>query len=67
MTSTGREDHDELRDPCIIKEEDTYYFVFTMWPFADSSAKDTSKPDLNSSPGIRLYSSKDLTHWTPGL
>lgn len=64
--NTGRKDHDELRDPCIIREGDTYYLVFTMWPFTDSSAKDISKPDMNSSPGIRLYISKDLTHWTPG-
>ncbi len=65
-TNTGREDHDELRDPCIIHEGGTYYLVFTMWPFTDSSAKDPTKPDMNSSPGIRLYFSKDLTHWTPG-
>jgi beta-xylosidase len=23
----------ELRDPCIIRAGDTYYLVFTMWPF----------------------------------
>ena len=65
-TKTGREGHDELRDPCILKEGDTYYLVFTMWPFTDRADQDAAKPDRNSSPGIRLYSSKDLTHWTPG-
>ena len=64
--NTGREDHDELRDPCIIREGGSYYLVATMWPFTDSSAQDAAKPDLNSSPGIRLYSSQDLTHWKAG-
>ena len=64
--NTGREDHDDLRDPCIIKEGATYYLVFTMWPFTDSADQDPNKPDRNSSPGIRLYTSKDLMHWTPG-
>ena len=65
-TNTGCEDHDELRDPCIIEDAGTYYLVFTMWPFTDRADQDPSKPDRNSSPGIRIYSSKNLTHWTPG-
>ena len=54
----------ELRDPCIIREGDTYYLVFTHFPFTHHTSKDESKPDMNSSPGIRLYSSKDLKNWT---
>lgn len=27
--------HTELRDPCIIRDSDRYYLVFTMWPFTD--------------------------------
>lgn len=53
----------ELRDPAIIREGDTYYLVFTHFPFTHHTSRDASKPDLNSSPGIRLYSSKDLKSW----
>ena len=53
----------ELRDPCIIREGDTYYLVYTHYPFTHHTSKDESKPDMNSSPGIRLYSSKDLKNW----
>lgn len=56
----------EVRDPCIIHEGDTYYLVFTMWPFSapDPSRRDWA--DLGSSPGIRVFTSKDLRTWTPG-
>ncbi len=54
----------ELRDPAIIREGDTYYLVFTHFPFTHHTSRDPSKPDYNSSPGIRLYSSKDLKSWT---
>ena len=53
----------ELRDPAIIREGDTYYLVFTHYPFTHHTSRDPAKPDYNSSPGIRLYSSKDLMHW----
>ena len=53
----------ELRDPCIIRAGDTYYLVFTMWPFTHHTSRDPNKPDYHSSPGIRLYSSKDLQSW----
>ncbi len=53
----------ELRDPCIMRDGDTYYLVFTHFPFTHRTSRDESKPDLNSSPGIRLYSSKDLKNW----
>ena len=53
----------ELRDPCIMRDGDTYYLVFTHFPFTHHTSRDESKPDLNSSPGIRLYSSKDLKNW----
>ena len=52
----------ELRDPCIIREGDTYYLVFTVWPFANRQEKRLSLPNQGGSPGIKLYSSKDLTH-----
>src|SRR4051794_34948181 len=25
----------EVRDPCILRDGDTYYLVFTMWPFSN--------------------------------
>lgn len=53
----------ELRDPAIIREGDTYYLVFTHYPFTHHTSRDPAKPDYNSSPGIRLYSSKDLKSW----
>lgn len=53
----------ELRDPAIIREGDTYYLVFTHFPFTHHTSRDPNKIDYNSSPGIRLYSSKDLMHW----
>lgn len=53
----------ELRDPAIIREGDTYYLVFTHFPFTHHTSRDPNKVDLNSSPGIRLYSSQDLRDW----
>jgi len=54
---------DELRDPCIIREGDTYYVVFTVWPFRGRDESALNNPDMGSSPGIKLYSSKDLKAW----
>lgn len=53
----------ELRDPAILREGGTYYLVFTHYPFTHHTSRDAAKPDFNSSPGIRLYSSKDLKSW----
>ncbi|HNY27271.1 MAG TPA: family 43 glycosylhydrolase [Candidatus Sumerlaeota bacterium] len=53
----------ELRDPAITREGNTYYLVFTHFPFTHHTSRDATKPDYNSSPGIRLYSSKDLKNW----
>ena len=53
----------ELRDPAIIREGDRYYLTFTVFPFTHSTSRDPKKPDYNSSPGIRLYSSSDLKNW----
>ncbi len=53
----------EVRDPAIIREGDTYYATFTMWPFANREDKRMNLPDNGSSPGIALYSSKDLKEW----
>lgn len=55
---------DEVRDPFIIREGDTYYLIHTMYPFTHSTSADADKPDCNSSPGIRMYESKDLLNWT---
>jgi beta-xylosidase len=53
----------EVRDPCIVREGDTYYLVFTMWPFRNREEKRLGDPDNGSSPGIALYASKDLKSW----
>ncbi len=53
----------EVRDPCIVRDGDTYYLVFTMWPFANREEKRLGLPDQGSSPGIALYSSPDLESW----
>lgn len=50
----------ELRDPAIIREGDVYYLIFTHYPFTHHTSKDADKPDMNSSPGIRIYSTKDF-------
>jgi beta-xylosidase len=53
----------ELRDPAIIREGDTYYLTFTVFPFMHSDSRRADKPDHNSAPGIMLYSSPDLKTW----
>lgn len=53
----------EVRDPCIIREGDTYYMTFTMWPFTNREDARMSLPNNGSSPGIQLFSSKDLKTW----
>jgi hypothetical protein len=55
---------EEIRDPCIIKDGGLYYIVYTVWPFTHHVDKDPEKPDYNSSPGIKLWSSPDLENWT---
>ena len=53
----------ELRDPAIIREGERYYLTFTAFPFTHSDSRNADKPDLNSAPGIMLYSSADLKSW----
>jgi xylan 1,4-beta-xylosidase len=53
----------ELRDPCIIHDGDTYYAIFTMWPFRNYTDVKPLEPDLGSSPGIRMYSTRDFKTW----
>jgi hypothetical protein len=53
----------EVRDPCIIREDGTYYLVFTMWPFRNREEKFLREPNQGGSPGIALYSSRDLRSW----
>src|ERR1043165_4514149 len=55
--------HAELRDPCIIRDGDRWYAVFTMWPFRPREEKHLGDPDMGSSPGIRLYSTADFIGW----
>lgn len=56
-------EHTELRDPCIIHIGDTYFLVFTMWPFRGRDEDHLADPNNGSSPGIALYSSKDFKSW----
>jgi beta-xylosidase len=53
----------EVRDPCIVREGDSYYLVYTVWPFANREDKRMNLPDNGSSPGIKMFSSKDLKTW----
>ena len=53
----------EVRDPCILRDGDTYYLVFTMWPFSNREEKHLAEPNDGGSPGIALYASKDLKDW----
>ena len=53
----------ELRDPAILREGDTFYLTFTVFPFTHSDSRKAEKPDDNSPPGIMLYSSPDLKSW----
>ncbi|RYX83909.1 hypothetical protein EON83_12270 [bacterium] len=55
----------EVRDPAIIREGDTYYMTFTMWPFANREDDRMKLENNGSSPGIQLFSSKDLKTWKP--
>lgn len=62
-TEGQTEPRSEVRDPCIIREGDTYYLVFTMYPFRNREEKFLNEPNQGGSPGIALYSSKDLMNW----
>lgn len=53
----------ELRDPDILRDGGVYYLVCTLWPFANYTDADPNKPNDNSSPGIALYTSRDLKVW----
>ncbi len=53
----------EVRDPAIIRDGDTWYMTFTMWPFANREDNRMTLPNNGSSPGIQLFSSKDLKTW----
>lgn len=53
----------ELRDPCIVREGDTYYLTFTMYPFRNREERFLATPSQGGSPGIALYSSKNLNDW----
>ena len=52
-----------MRHPCIVREGDTYYLVFTMYPFRNREEKRLGEPNQGGSPGIVLYSSKDMKAW----
>lgn len=53
----------ELRDPCIVREGDTYYLTFTVWPFANREESRMQLPNQGGSPGIQLHSTKDFKNW----
>lgn len=53
----------EVRDPCMVREGDRYYLVFTMWPFRNREERFLNEPNQGGSPGIALYSSPDLRTW----
>jgi beta-xylosidase len=53
----------EVRDPCIIREDDRWYAVFTMHPFRPRDEKSFAEPDQGSAPGIRIYSTTDFRQW----
>jgi len=57
-------DRTEVRDPCILRERDAYYLVFTMYPFRNREEKYLHEPNQGGSPGIALYSSADLKNWS---
>jgi xylan 1,4-beta-xylosidase len=61
---SGNGPQDTLRDPAIIKDNNIYYIVYTMWPFRNYTDRNPKLPDLGSSPGIALYASHDLKTWT---
>ena len=53
----------EVRDPCIFRDGDAYYLVFTMWPFRNREEKHLADPNQGGSPGMAIYSSRDLKSW----
>jgi beta-xylosidase len=55
--------HEELRDPCIIRDGDTYYLVFTMFPFRGRDERHLSDIDMGSPPGIQMFSTRDFKTW----
>jgi xylan 1,4-beta-xylosidase len=54
---------DKLRDPHIIRVNDTYYLTSTMTPCGGPGEYDPYKRNDGSSPGLRLYSTKDFKTW----
>jgi hypothetical protein len=53
----------EIRDPCILRDGEKYYLVFTMYPFRGRDEKFFTEPDNGSSPGIALYSTTNFGSW----
>ena len=54
---------DKMRDPHIIRVDDTYYLTSTMTPCGGPEEYDPYKRYEGSSPGLRLYSTKDFKEW----
>ena len=54
---------DGLRDPHIIRVGDTYYLTHSMTPVSGGDHYDPYAPHEGSSPGVRLYSTKDFKTW----
>ena len=57
------ESRTEVRDPCIVRDGERYYLVFTMWPFRNREEERLNEPNQGGSPGIAMYSSADLKDW----
>ena len=51
---TGIDNGRMLRDPCIVKEGDTYYLTGTSWPNFEN---------YGELPGTSIYASEDLKNW----
>lgn len=60
----GKSSRGEVRDPCIVREGDVYYLIFTVYPFRNREPEHLAEPDQGGSPGIKLFSSRDLKTWT---
>jgi hypothetical protein len=54
---------DRLRDPHILRVGDTYYLTASMTPVSGADHYDPYAPNGGSSPGVRLYSTKDFKNW----
>ena len=62
---TGDGGYEPVRDPAIIREGNTYYMTYTVYPFAGDDNYSPTKENMGSSPGVRMFQSTDLMNWAP--